>query len=74
MAVFRRNRASYRLKYELAPGVTYSDHGRDLLYRLNKENQLCSTKGLVYNRPNIFALSLWVRLGCGLQDCTKTIN
>ena len=47
MAVFRRNRAPYRLKYELAPGVTYIDHGRDLLYRLNKENQLCTTKGLV---------------------------
>ena len=74
MAVFRRNRAPYRLKYELAPGVTYSDHGRDLLYRLNKENQLCSTKGLVYNRPNIFALSLWVRSGCGLQDCIQTIS
>ena len=55
MAVLRRNAKPYRLKYGLAPGVTYADHGRDLLARLTKENALCSTKGLVYNRQNIFA-------------------
>ena len=55
MAVLRRMAKPYRLKYELAPGVTYADHGRDLLARLTKENVLCSTKGLVFNRPNIFA-------------------
>ena len=54
MAVFRRMGTPYMLKYDLAPGVTYSDHGRDLLFRLTKENPLCNTKGLVFNRPNIF--------------------
>ena len=28
MAVFRRNAKPYRMKYALAPGVTYADHGR----------------------------------------------
>ena len=56
MAVIRRLRKPYRLRYGLAPGVTYADHGRDLLYRLTKENALCSTKGLGYARQNPFAL------------------
>ena len=28
MAVFRRNAKPYHMKYSLAPGVTYADHGR----------------------------------------------
>ena len=56
MCVLRRLSTPYHLKYGLAPGVTYRDHGRDLLFRLLKENVLCSTKGLVFNRPNPFAL------------------
>ena len=56
MAVFRRSATPYSLKYGLAPGVSYSDHGRDLRYRLTKENVLCSTKGLIFNRPNLYAL------------------
>ena len=55
IAVLRRRAKPYYLKYELAPGVTYGDHGRDLLYRLTRENSLCTTKGLVYNR-DLFAL------------------
>ena len=56
MCVFRREGKPFNLKYELAPGVSYSDHGRDLLFRLTKENVLCSTKALVFNRLNPFAL------------------
>lgn len=56
MAVFRRSATPYYLKYDLVPGVSYSDHGRDLLFRMRKENVLCTTKGLGFNRPNIFAL------------------
>ena len=56
MAVLRRRYKPYNLKYGLVPGVTYSDHGRDLLDRLTKENVLCTTKGLNFARPNIFAL------------------
>lgn len=55
MAVIRRLTQPYTLKYGLAPGVTYADHGRDLLSRLTKENVLCTTKGLVFNRRDIFA-------------------
>ena len=54
--VLRRMGTPYHMKYELANGVSYSDHGRDLLSRLTKENALCCSKGLVYNRPNPFAL------------------
>ena len=46
----------YHLKYSLVPGVTYADHGRDLLNRLLKENVLCSTKGLVFLRPDLYKL------------------
>ena len=56
MCVLRRLYAPFCLQYGLAPGVTYSDHGRDLLFRLTKENVLCTSKGLVFNRQNIFAL------------------
>ena len=55
MAVFRRDATPYRMQYPLAPGVTYADHGRDLLARITRENQLCTTKGLVYDRPDLFA-------------------
>ena len=55
MAVIRRRFKPYNLRYDLAPGVTYSDHGRDLLSRLTKENVLCSSKGLVFARPDPFA-------------------
>ena len=54
-AAFRRRDKPFELKYGLAPGVTYSDHGRDLLSRLTKENALCCTKGLGFNRPDLFA-------------------
>ena len=56
MCVLRRRMTPYYLKYELAPGVTYSDHGQDLRDRLPKENVLCSTKSLVFNRPDPYAL------------------
>ena len=56
ISVLRRKRKPYMLKYGLAPGVSYSDHGRDLLFRLTKENVLSSTKGLIFNRPNLYAL------------------
>lgn len=56
MAVLRRLTRPYQLRYGLAPNVTYSDHGRDLLARLTKENVLCTTKGLTYNRQNLFNL------------------
>ena len=56
MCVLRRRYTPYYLRYGLAPGVTYSDHGRDLRDRLPKENVLCSSKGLVFNRPDPFAL------------------
>ena len=56
MAVLRRLAKPYHLQYGLAPGVTYSDHGRDLLARLMKENVLCSSKGLIFNRPDLFNL------------------
>ena len=46
----------YLLKYILAPGVTYSDHGRDTLLRLMKENVLCSTKDLIFQRPDLYRL------------------
>ena len=56
MCVLRRLYTPYTLRYGLAPGVSYSDHGRDLRNRLLKENVLCCTKGLIFNRPNLFAL------------------
>ena len=56
MAVIRRLSKPYMLKYGLAPGVSYSDHGRDLLFRLGKENVLCTLNGLRWNRPSIFDL------------------
>ena len=46
----------YHLKYGLVPGVTYADHGRDLLNRLLKENVLCSIKGYIFLRPDLFKL------------------
>ena len=55
MAVLRRDAKPYRLSYPLVPGVSYADHGRDLLARLTKENVLCSTKGLQFVRQDIFA-------------------
>ena len=56
MCVLWRLCTPYSLQYGLVPGVSYADHGRDLLMRLTKENSLCGTKGLVFNRPNMFAL------------------
>jgi hypothetical protein len=56
MAVFRRLFMPYSMKYGLAAGVSYADHGRDLLHRLLKENVLCSTKSLGFLRPNLYAL------------------
>ena len=55
MAVLRRFSKPYTLKYPLVPGVSYADHGRDLRFRLTKENVLCSTKGLGFLRRDIFA-------------------
>ena len=56
IAVIRRLGTPFHLTYGLAPGVSYSDHGRDILSRLTKENPLCSTKGLVFNRRDPFSL------------------
>ena len=78
MCVLRRLGSPYLLRYGLAPGVTYADHGRDLLARLLKENVLCSTKQLTFNRPNPYALvsnaeliNGSVRL-CNLLDSRQT--
>ena len=40
MAAFRRSMTPYNLKYPLVPGVSYGDHGKDLVLRLEKENVL----------------------------------
>ena len=78
MAVLRRLTRPYQLRYGLAPNVTYSDHGRDLLARLTKENVLCTTKGLTYNRQNLFSLvtNAELRSGsvrmCNLLDQRQT--
>ena len=79
MAVFRRTSTPYVLKYGLAPGVSYGDHGRDLLTRLTKENVLCTTKNVGFLRPNIFNLVTNRELTSGtvrmanLLDQTETL-
>ena len=74
IAVIRRLSKPYMLKYGLAPGVTYADHGRDLLTRLTKENVLCTTKGLGFNRPNIFDLVTRPELRNGRVRMVNLLN
>ena len=61
-------------RYPLAPGVTYADHGRDLLSRLTKENSLCSTKGLGFLRRNPFAIPTQRELNTGIVRVANLLD
>ena len=74
MAVIRRLAKPYMLKYGLAPGVSYADHGRDLLFRMEKENVLCTLNGLRWNRPNNFDLVLNHELRSGAVRMVNLLN
>ena len=39
-----RTKLPYHLNYPLPPNTTYGQHGRDMLFKMSKENFLCCTK------------------------------
>ena len=54
--------------------VSYYPFLRDLLARLTKENILCTTKGLQFARPNIFALITNRELARGSVRMVNLLN
>ena len=52
--ILRRRQQPFIYNYEVPPNITMRDHGRVIRYRVDKQNALCQTNGILWKRRNLF--------------------